>query len=204
MEVKGKRKCKHCEEYNDISKMVKYNEKFFCENCFIEYNTKRSRKKLTKERAYEILDKLKEEMNVFLNEISVFKEFDDYICEEYYITNLPHLYYIKMNDIKNLNRKGLRKKIDFEILLEIFKNEKFKQICRNARAKKEDLVGYDAFNYDLAVALSKYDKYVYQRKKADLNKIKNIEVRQKQEQVKVFKIESSENKNILNESDILF
>lgn len=197
-------KCKHCENNGEMIDMVKYGNCYFHDSCFIEYYTQRARSKWTKEKAYAELDKLKEDMQIRVLNISINKEFDEYICKQYDMTNPPDNYYTRMAEVRNGTYKHLINTIDIKILLEIFKENRFKEVCRKSKINKS-MSKYEEFLYDLTIALNKYDQYIIWRKKMDLEKIKIKELKEMQNKL-LSKVENNNNfnKNRLSELEILF
>ena len=95
------------------------------------------------------------------------KKFDrrilfDYIQDKYGITKLPKHFFIKMSNIFNGKLDGLSKPIPPEHMYDMWvrKSAYLDKVNNNNISKGKKMDSYARLNYDLAIIISKYDKYL--------------------------------------------
>lgn len=183
------RKCACCDvnkktksinlENNDY---IKYKNKFYHIECFIEKEKNKKRCKLTDDELNKLLIELKRDTEIFKNNLIEKNKFYKWIYENYKITVLSKYLYTKISEINNGNYKLIKESISYEDLLAIFTKMKdyLEKIAYRRKAKGKGFKSQlDRLNYDLAVVVNNYDKYKtwkIQQNKMQLDKNKQIEV----------------------------
>lgn len=202
------RKCAYCKNEDNVSDMVRDGSSYYHQNCWIEKKTKHSKPNLNLVDAYVRLDELKKETEIYvknniMGEYLILKLFS----ERYDITNFSKSFIQKIKQIKSGEWKFSFKKIDLDILYEIFLNENFKKSVRNM-PKDKKLFGEEKLNYDLAVALNKYDSYIRHRKTKSEKELYVQEVIKKSKYIKENDIlnlsQDKTDSKKLTDDDILF
>ena len=155
------RKCKYCEKDVDISKeeFIKFNSVFYHANCFIEKQMNKKRGAWTLEQCHEELNKFKEFEQKKTHEKFVKDSLIEFLTNQYNISFFPKYFYTKMQSIYDGTYKGLQKPIPPEHLLEMWQT-KSNYLNKINSKKPKPLEGLNLINYDLAILLAKYDKFL--------------------------------------------
>ena len=163
------RKCGHskCEHEDPIivdrensTGAIFYNSKYYHEDCFIKECNKRLKSqketRLDWGKALNNIPKLKEnakkKMIVYLDRDDLYR----FVLENYQISRVNNLQWTKLSHIYDGTYKGLAYKISQVELLEEWKFY-MPELIENRKYK--NMTGEQAFNYDLAIVLSKNIEY---------------------------------------------
>lgn len=155
------RKCKYCGKDIDVDKeeFIKYSNAFYHANCFIERQLNKKRGAWTLEQCHEELNKFKEFEQKKTHEKFVKDSLIEFLTNQYNISFFPNYFYVKMQSIYNGTYKGLQKPIPPEHLLEMWETKI--NYLNKINAKKDiPLEGLNRINYDLAILLARYDKFI--------------------------------------------
>lgn len=138
-------------------------------------------------------------------------EFIKYIINNYDLSTIPKVFYIKLSQINNGTFNGLTEGISYEDLLYIFKRKQkyFDRIYLNNMSKGKVLNGISRVNYDLAIAINLYDEYKQWKRKQQIlasdiiNQPKEQELNNKNEinysNIKTNTVEDSDISDILSD-----
>lgn len=168
--------CKFCK--NKIEEdFMKVNGNAFHYNCFVEYATNRSRKRLSLIEAMGLVEEYKEKEMQNRNRA----KFLSYISKEYGIVFFPKTTFIKLSSIQNGTFKGMFCSISYAELYEMFvmmKNYLIKTRMKMDSRGRGIEGGLNSFNYDLAIVLNNYDKYLKYKEEQKKTKITTKEIRE--------------------------
>lgn len=199
-------KCNCCKEIinREKEKWLKDKSSNYHYDCYVKkkQNTKRPKSDS------EILEKSNMLLEETLKKYMAQKEKDSfyaYIQEVYEITMLPKYVFTKMNSIFNGEYMGLNKPINLTDIFTMFKLKKnvLDKIYAQNVSKGKTMDGIGRFNYDLAILLSQYDKYVKWKENSKTRKIKEIkreDIENRNSISKIIKRNSIDKKN--EEDDI--
>ena len=201
------KKCKHCGQPIDISVSGVKKTSWFHEECYVQHALESTRNKKTKEMLYIEVEMLREETyKKFKRDIDEYKLLKS-ISEIYGVTMFSKNFILKIRKIESGKESRVFNKVEFSILDEIFNNTGFRKSMLNMPVGA-NLTGEDKANYDLAVALRRYDSFVKHKKTKSEKELTNIEAKNKIEYFKNNKIDcinkSIENSKSTREEDILF
>lgn len=136
------------------------------------------------------------------------KLFFDYVSEKYGVSTFPKHFFMKMSAINNGTHPSVNKCIPYDDLLDMFKRQEhyLAGIHLNLSSVNKELSGINKLNYDLAVIVNMYDKYLeWKQKQAVLQATRDIVNKTSKETnvnvKKVYKRNNNENNNDI--SDIL-
>ena len=145
---------------------------------------------------YEI--KLKED-EIKQNEVhekALSRQLTDWLMVQYNITRLSSYFCLKLARVYNGTEKNMSKPIPCEDLFYMWKSklEELDKIAENNRRKGIEIIGENRLNYDLAVLIGKYDKYLAWKNK---HKIEQIEKTDVEKTIKIVKTAIEFNSNRL-------
>lgn len=172
-------KCKICKAMLSVSpydgSFVIYEGGYYCSSCLFEKRTNsRTRKdRWPKEEADAKLAALKKATEDYFHFQETKEKLFEYIEQTYTPSYLAPAFYEKMNSIFDGTLKGLRIPIPPEDILDMFQRQQSK-LDKQAIKKwgSAQPVPSVRINYDLAILLNKYDKYL------DWKRAKEIETQE--------------------------
>jgi hypothetical protein len=184
------RKCKICDKGKiktikiEEEKYIYYENSYYHYDCFIKYRIekKKNNKQLTYEEAKNIADKLvlkTSELKTINNSIDR-DRLTYWLYDNYDITVLPSTFFIKLKQI-NDGTFGLRinAPITYYDLLQIFKKMKnnLDRINNQNERKGKKIDILRRIDYDLAIVINNYDKYLLWKQKQETEKIEKQEIK---------------------------
>lgn len=136
------------------------------------------------------------------------KLFFDYVSEKYSVSAFPKHFFMKMSAINNGTHPSVNKCIPYDDLLDMFKRQEhyLAGIHLNLSSINKELSGINKLNYDLAVIVNMYDKYLEWKQKQAVLKatrevVNNVSKEPNVNMKKVYKRSKNESKSDI--SDIL-
>ena len=134
---------------------------FHCD-CFINYKTTRSRKKMTLNECSLYIASCKKNYETYEKKQSSRNMLFDYIIDMYELTFVPKHFYIKFSEVFNGTYKGLNKKVPPDDLLDMWKQKRnfLLKNAENQRKRGNEITGIARVWYDLAILLGRYDAYL--------------------------------------------
>jgi hypothetical protein len=183
------RKCKVCDKGKNKTikieeeKYIFYENSYYHYDCFIKYRIEKKKynKSLTYEEAKIIADKLvikTSESNTINNSIDR-DRLTYWLYDNYNVTVLPSTFFIKLKQINDGTfSMRINAPITYHDLLQIFKKMKThldKINNKNERNGKEIDI-FRRIDYDLAIVINNYDKYLQWKQKQKTEEIEKIEI----------------------------
>ena len=168
--------CQHCHnEIDEDSKWFKDASKPFHFDCYIEHKMSLKRHR-TREKYLAKAEELYQHRILTWQSNKLKDEFWAYIQDVYNISMIPTYTFIKMDSINKGTFKGLNKPIPLEDLFNMFKSKRevLDKIHGSNMSKGKDMDNLGRFNYDTAVLLGQYDKYIKWKEKQSSTKSEEI------------------------------
>lgn len=181
------RKCQICDKKGEKSINVESddyiytNGKYYHTQCYHLYLLQK--KKFTNEEAIVEIKIIKEKM-MAEGENTLYKEkLNKLLCEIYDVAIIPSYFFIKLNKINQGTYKGMSKGITNKELFEMYSNKKFIKKLDKIAFKKS-LKGQDRIQWDLAIVVNNYDKYIEGKKKKQRDELTNKTLKGEISQIK--------------------
>lgn len=203
------RKCAVCEKDIDLAKdksFIIFKKRYLHGDCFIQRQTSLKKKGAawTQEQCEEEIQRFQAEFKKDLERRVAEETLIQFLSEQYDISFFPSYFYIKLKSVYDGTYKGLHSQVPPEHLLEMWQT-KMTYLNRVNAKKAEPLSGINRIYYDMAILLSRYDKFLEWKKaqQEELDAIKK-DVANKRTQVdySVIQNERKEDKKT-NLNDIL-
>lgn len=155
------RKCRKCGKDIDISKseFIKFQSGFYHAQCFIDRQMGKKNGAWTLEQCQEELYKFQESEAKQVHDKFVKDSLVEFLTNQYNISFFPNYFYIKMQSVYNGTYKGLTRPVNPEHLLEMWQT-KMNYLNKVNAKKSKPLEGINRIYYDLAILLSRYDKFL--------------------------------------------
>lgn len=164
------RKCSICKELIDISSdsndffIEEKNEvrKTYHCNCYINWQTNKKRGAKTVNECNKYIFECRKKVNSSKKEKNIKNQLYDFISDMYDMSYFPTHFFIKFNEVFTGKYKGLKKPVPPEDLLDMWQQKK-KYLLRVADKNKKngkEITGIGRIWYDLAILLSRYDRYL--------------------------------------------
>lgn len=158
------RKCKYCSRLiqTKSDSFINWKGGYYHSDCFIRRQTSLKKGAWTYEQAKNELDRLEKET---LRKINLKKQKDnliDFLSTYYEICYFPKYFFIKLESIYNGTFHGLTRPVSPSDLLEMWQtkidylNRVYSKNCNTGKK----IEGIQRINYDLAILLSRYDKFL--------------------------------------------
>lgn len=159
------RKCPYCKQKINIESendYIYYNKRYCHKSCFIDNKTNLQKGKWTIEKCNEEIEKLIPITKEYAAPIIIKHQLYNYISRNYGITNFPSKFYEKIESILNGTYKNITKPIPVENLLDMWQQKinYLNKVSVNNQKNGKQIEGLARVNYDLAILLSRYDKYL--------------------------------------------
>lgn len=210
-----KRKCQFCKNEIDTKKddgtFFYYGKpgdiKCAHKQCYVDYCTTRKRQPMTVEECNAFIEECKSNETILLSvkKTTIKDELNNFISDMYGITYLPNFFYKKMASIYDGSYKQLSRPVPPEDLLDMWKQKKsflLKQAEIDKKRGKE-IDGLARVNYDLAILLGRYDKYLKWKEQQKIAQAEIEEQKKKDAEFVSYKdISTSKPKKKENEIDI--
>jgi hypothetical protein len=180
------RKCQQCGKKIDVeasTDFIIYKDKYYHKSCFIENRINLKKGKWTVEECNQEIEKLIPLTEKHLMPIINKHKLYQLIADNYNISAFSTLFCLKIENIINGTYKNVTKPIPAEDLIDMWQQKMsyLNKVSVNNQKNGKQMEGLSRANYDLAILLSRYDKYLAWKER------KRIE----QEQIE----KESENKN---------
>lgn len=179
-------KCNSCKAVLNASpydgSFVFYDGKYWCVDCLVTKRTspKTKKDKWLPEEVNAKIETLKKETEVHLHSIVSKDSFYEYLDQYYAPSFVPKRFYEKMASIFDGSYKGLKVPIPPEDLLDMLQQKQSyleKQAIKKWGDNPPDPIS--RINYDIAVVISRYDRYLAWKQK---NEIETIQAKQQAEE----------------------
>lgn len=164
LKYKTMRKCFACKEFicledewNDENKIIHYTKGVYHRECLKKEMLKSKRVKKTEDEVELEIDRLVKDSDLLLYGVVVKNHLYKYLYDSYSIVLLPNYIFVKLEEIFKGEYKNMSKKIPPEDILEMFERQ---QKFLDGIYHKESLNGVQRINYDLAVLIAKYPKFL--------------------------------------------
>lgn len=192
-EIEIKRKCFCCKEEffinkNNIDDAIYYDKKTYHSSCFIKMlNKKTTTNNKYKQKWQEVLnslDSIKSDSYNHFNFTFVKEDLYDFIRNNYDITIVPSVIWIKLNNIYTGNLEGMSRGIPINHLLDMWKKKinMLNNIASNNIKQGKKMSTTGRINYDLSILVNKYDSYL---KWLEKQKIIQAEIDNKKTQARI-------------------
>lgn len=171
LKYKTMRKCFSCkqficleEEWNSDNKIIHYTKGVYHRECLKKEMLKSKRVKRNEEEVEIEIDRLVRDSDLLLYNVVVKNHLYKWAMEKYRLILLPNYIFTKLESMFKGEYKNMSKPLKPEHLLEMFeRQEKFLDgIYHNP-----PLSGIEKLNYDIAVLVNKYEKFLDWKGKAE-------------------------------------
>lgn len=171
-----KRKCMICDDSGEKSIETKYDDflkigsSYVHTNCYLIKLTTRKKDRLCEKDALIEIQRIKSVMKSEVDLKRVKEDFFELIMN-YYNVNIPKFFYIRIAEIANGTREGVKEPISYYELFEMYSNEKMMRKLDKIAHKKNMTDKSKRLFWDLSIIVNEYDNY----KKAKINKLHDDE-----------------------------
>jgi len=201
------RKCQQCGKKIDIENetdFIMYKDKYYHNHCFIENRTGLKKGKWSTEKCSQELEELTLTTIKYISPIITKHKLFNWIADNYNVSDFPTYFCLKLEDIFNGKYKSISKPIPVEDLYDMWqqKMDYLNKVSVNNQRNGKQIEGLSRANYDLAILLSRYDKYLAwkERKHIEQEQIRK-DNENKGNQIDYTKINSNcHNVNVKNQS----
>lgn len=164
-------KCHECKQEidlftEDLSNLIRYDNKNYHNGCFCKMCERKSKKKNTTQKKWlgclKHIKDIQDESNKYYINIFYRKKLEKFLKEEYDLVLIPSNFFVRLSQINNGSYKNIGVCISNKDIYDMWqmKIKKFNEIAHWKKSQGQHIDSTERLIYDLAILVNKYNSFV--------------------------------------------